>query len=72
MTAAEIEEFFDRDGDSATVKSWIKEGIEWDVGDAGEPEILDTLGPHDIVVANNFLCHMDDRWRRDVCATSRA
>ena len=60
MTATEIEEFFDRDGDAATVKSWIKEGIKWNVGNAAEPEILDTLGPQDIVVANNFLCHMDD------------
>ena len=60
MTGAEIDEFFDRDRDLVKVKSWIKEGIEWDVGDVGEPEILDTLGLHDIVVANNFLCHMDD------------
>jgi SAM-dependent methyltransferase len=59
MTRAEIEELFDRDGDVVTVKSWIKEGIKWDVGDAGEPEILKALGPQDIVVANNFLCHMD-------------
>jgi len=59
MTAAEVEEFFDRDGDTVTVKSWIKEGISWHVGDAGEPEILETLGPQDMVVANNFLCHMD-------------
>jgi SAM-dependent methyltransferase len=59
MTGAEIEELFDRDGDLFTVKSWIKEGIQWHVGDAGEPEILDVLGPQDIVVANNFLCHMD-------------
>jgi SAM-dependent methyltransferase len=60
MTRAEIEDLFDRDGDAVTVKSWIKEGIRWDVGDVGEPEILDILGPQDIVVANNFLCHMDD------------
>jgi len=42
-----------------TVKSWIKEGISWHVADVGEPEILDALGPQDMVVANNFLCHMD-------------
>ena len=60
MTGAEIEDLFDRDGDAVTVKSWIKEGIRWDVGDVGEPEILDTLAQQDIVVANNFLCHMDD------------
>jgi len=59
MTGAEIEELFDRDGDVVTVKSWIKEGIKWHVGDAGQSEIVDALGPQDIVVANNFLCHMD-------------
>jgi chemotaxis methyl-accepting protein methylase len=60
MTEPEIEEFFDKDGDVMTVKSWIKQGINWHVGDVGEVEIFDTLGPQDIVVANNFLCHMDD------------
>jgi hypothetical protein len=61
MTRAEIEELFDREGNILTVKSWIKEGIEWNVGDVGQPEILCTLGPQDMVVANNFLCHMDDQ-----------
>ena len=59
MTAAEREEFFDKDGDVVTVKPWIKEGISWHVGDVGEPEVLAPLGPQDMVVANNFLCHMD-------------
>jgi SAM-dependent methyltransferase len=59
MTRDEIAELFDRDGDLVTVKSWIKEGIKWRVGDAEDSEILDLLGPQDIVVANNFLCHMD-------------
>ena len=59
MNAAEMEEFFDRDGDVVTVKAWIKEGITWHATDAGDPEIVDTLGPQDVVVANNFLCHMD-------------
>jgi SAM-dependent methyltransferase len=59
MTRAEIEELFDKDGDVVTVKSWIKEGIEWHVGDVGESDIHDALGPQDLVVANNFLCHMD-------------
>src|SRR6516165_9930813 len=31
MTSAEIEEMFDRDADEVTVKSWLKEGIEWHV-----------------------------------------
>jgi chemotaxis methyl-accepting protein methylase/mannose-6-phosphate isomerase-like protein (cupin superfamily) len=60
MTPAEVEEFFDRSGNTMTVKPWIKEGIKWQVGDARDPGILDTLGLQDIVVANNFLCHMAD------------
>jgi SAM-dependent methyltransferase len=60
VTTAEMEELFHRDGDMVTVKSWIKEGINWHVGDVGEAEIVDALGPQDMVVANNFLCHMDD------------
>ena len=60
VTRAEIEELFDRDRDTVTVKSSIKELIKWNVGDVGNAEVLDSLGPQDIVVANNFLCHMDD------------
>jgi chemotaxis methyl-accepting protein methylase/mannose-6-phosphate isomerase-like protein (cupin superfamily) len=59
MSEAEIGELFDRDGEVMTVKSWIREGIEWRVGDVGGSEIFDALGPQDLVVANNFLCHMD-------------
>jgi SAM-dependent methyltransferase len=59
VTEAEIEELFDREGDAVTVKSWIKEGITWQVGDVGRSEIVSALGTQDIVVANNFLCHMD-------------
>jgi len=59
MTAVEMEELFDREGDVVTIRSWIKEGIYWHVGDAGEPEITSLLGSQDMVVANNFLCHMD-------------
>jgi SAM-dependent methyltransferase len=58
MTAAEKEEFFEADGEAAAVRPWIKEGIKWSVGDVGEPEVVAELGPQDIVVANNFLCHM--------------
>jgi SAM-dependent methyltransferase len=58
MNEMEIMELFDRDGDVVTVKSWIREGIKWRVGDVAELETIDALGPQDIVVANNFLCHM--------------
>ena len=59
MTTAEIDELFDRQGDAAAIKPWIKEGIQWRIADAGEPEILELLGSQEMVVANNFLCHMD-------------
>jgi mannose-6-phosphate isomerase-like protein (cupin superfamily)/SAM-dependent methyltransferase len=59
MSESEINQLFNRDGDVVTVKPWLKEGIKWRVGDAAEPEIVDALGSLDIVVANNFLCHMN-------------
>ena len=40
------------------VRSWLKEGIIWLRGDAGDAELVRSLGPQDIVVANRFLCHM--------------
>jgi len=59
MTTAEIDELFDRNGDVVSVKSWLREGINWRIGDVGAPQVLEPLGLQDIVVANNFLCHMD-------------
>jgi SAM-dependent methyltransferase len=59
MTQEEMEEMFDRDGDKVKIKSWIKEGINWHLGDVGAPEIANVLGTQDVVMANNFLCHMD-------------
>ncbi|HEY7000605.1 MAG TPA: CheR family methyltransferase [Candidatus Udaeobacter sp.] len=58
LTEAEKVEMFDWDGDQATVKSWLKEGIRWHVQDVADPELISILGPQDIVVASNFLCHM--------------
>lgn len=60
MSPYEIEQFFDRDGNAMVVKPWIREGIHWRVGDVGHSEALASLGPQEIVVASNFLCHMDD------------
>jgi chemotaxis methyl-accepting protein methylase/mannose-6-phosphate isomerase-like protein (cupin superfamily) len=59
LSESEIDELLLREGDILTVKPWIREGINWRVGDAGDLEIVDALGPQDIVVANNFLCHME-------------
>jgi SAM-dependent methyltransferase len=59
MSGEEMREMFEREGDQVKIKSWIKEGIIWHLGDAGDPEIFNVLGPQHIVVANNFLCHMN-------------
>jgi chemotaxis methyl-accepting protein methylase len=58
MTAHEKQKMFDWEGDHAKVKSWLREGIVWRLGDAADPELIRGLGPQDIVVASNFLCHM--------------
>src|SRR5712692_5456531 len=61
MHVEEMQEMFDsdREVDQVKIKSWIKEGIVWLLGGGGDLEILNVLGPQDMVVANNFLCHMD-------------
>jgi chemotaxis methyl-accepting protein methylase len=58
MTKDEMEAMFDIKDGFVTVKSWLKEGITWRQGDAGNPELARILGPQDMVVANRFLCHM--------------
>jgi SAM-dependent methyltransferase len=58
LTEAEMVEMFDWGGNQAKVKSWLKEGITWHLRDAADPELISILGPQDMVVASNFLCHM--------------
>jgi chemotaxis methyl-accepting protein methylase len=59
LDESEMAGMFDREGDHATVKSWLKEGTTWRLGDATAPELIDELGRQDVVVANRFLCHME-------------
>ena len=58
MTSEEMEAMFEMEGDHAKVRPWLREGIDWLQGNAGDPEFVGVLGPQDIVVANRFLCHM--------------
>jgi chemotaxis methyl-accepting protein methylase len=58
MTEAEFGEMFEGDRREARVRSWIREGISWHLSDAGGPGLMRVLGPQDMVVASNFLCHM--------------
>jgi chemotaxis methyl-accepting protein methylase len=58
LTEAELIEMFDWEGHQAKVKSWLREGIRWQLGDAADAKLINILGPQDIVIASNFLCHM--------------
>jgi chemotaxis methyl-accepting protein methylase len=60
VSPVEMDEFFEKTGDAMTVRPWIKEGINWHVGDVREKKIVETIGLQDMVVANNFLCHMEE------------
>ena len=75
MTTAEKSQFFEFNKDSAAIREWLKEGISWGVADVREPEILDRMGPQDIVIASNFLCHMEaseaDRCLRNIARLVR-
>jgi len=59
MTEAEFREMFEGDKREARVRSWIREGITWHLSDAGDPGLVRVLGTQDMVVASNFLCHME-------------
>jgi len=59
VTREELAAMFEVEGDQARIKPWLKEGINWQRGDASDPLLIDTLGPQDMVVANRFLCHME-------------
>lgn len=59
LTSEEIRAMFDQDGGRMKIQSWIREGISWQAGDAGDPKLANNLGLQDMVVANKFLCHMN-------------
>jgi SAM-dependent methyltransferase len=58
MTEGEIEAMFEAEGERLRVKPWLRDGITWETGDAGDPGLAERLGAQDVVVANRFLCHM--------------
>jgi chemotaxis methyl-accepting protein methylase len=58
LTDDEMAEIFEIEHGQAKVRPWLREGVTWRHGDAGDPWLVDVVGPQDIVVANRFLCHM--------------
>jgi len=59
LNDSELREIFDWQAGVASVKPWLREGVAFHMGDAADPKLLELLGPQDIVIASNFLCHMD-------------
>jgi chemotaxis methyl-accepting protein methylase len=58
LTEVERGTLFDWEGDEGRIKPWLRDGVTWQVGDASDRDLILSLGPQDLVVANNFLCHM--------------
>jgi chemotaxis methyl-accepting protein methylase len=59
MSDQEIEAMFEVQGDTASVRPWLRQGITWLHGDASDSELRAKCGIQDFVVANRFLCHME-------------
>ena len=59
VTDDEMHGMFDKAGDRVRVKAWLREDIRWRIGDAGDQGLVEALGHQDVVVANDFLCHME-------------
>ena len=60
LSEESMSELFDRDGHNLKVKEWIAKGVQWEIGDARDPAIVEKLGRQDVVIANNFLVHMKE------------
>lgn len=58
LSEQEMREIFDQQNGQVSVKSWIRDGVDFQVADAGDPGLVEKMGLHQIVVANRFLCHM--------------
>ena len=59
VTDDEMHGMFDKAGDRVRVKAWLREDIRWRIGDACDQGLVEALGHQDVVVANDFLCHME-------------
>jgi len=53
-----LRELFDAEGERLRIKKSISEGVNWMVADGCDPKTISSLGVQDIVIANNFLVHM--------------
>ena len=52
------ERLFSRQQNTLRIQDWLKEGVTWWVGDVCAADLASHFGLHDLVLANNFLFHM--------------
>lgn len=55
-----LEALFDQADGALKVKDWIRKDIRWLVADAMHPNLLDVIGPADLLLANNLFGAMSD------------
>ena len=58
MSPQEMAALFDREDGRLRIKPEFRAGISWHLGDAADPNLVDRIGTQDIIIANQFLCHM--------------
>lgn len=71
ISEGSFEGLFSRHGDTLHVQAWLKEGVQWWVGDACSTDLAAAFGLQNVVFANNFLFHMDAK-RSGSCLRSIA
>jgi SAM-dependent methyltransferase len=59
MSPQEIEEMFVRAPEGFAVRPELRRGVAWRVADATDERLVELFSGQDIVVANDFLCHME-------------
>lgn len=50
----------DQAGEVLRIKDWLRNDVRWIVADATDPELVNSLEPSDLLLANNFLGPMPD------------
>lgn len=61
VPAQMLDIMFDRRDGALVIKESLREGVIFRVGDACDQRLLETIGPQDLVMANNFLVHLPDK-----------
>ena len=60
LGARELADMFVKKNGWLEVRDWIRVGIRWITTDARDPEFVEIVGRHDIVLADNFLGPMSN------------